>query len=156
MLELDLIRIEDDVLVDIEEEVLVVLELALPFVEAHEAVAEDDDGGDAVGADLVNGFLRPGEDCICVEFDHAGLVDETVHCDKVFVAVLGKEDREFMVNLQGAVAVAVAICAVEPADDSLTTRMVPSVLTTGCAVEIEVHAKTVLPTVLDAAEEVAP
>jgi len=156
VIKLQLVEVEDDVLVNVEEEVLVVLETALPFIEAEEAIAEDEDGRYLVFADLVDGFLCPGEDGVGVEVDHAGFVDKPVHGDDVFVAVLCEEDRELVVHVEPAVAVLLAVGTVEPPDYALTSRMIPSVLAAWRAVQVEVHAETVLARVLDTAQKIAP
>lgn len=99
MFELDLVEVEDDVLVDVEEEVVVVLEGGVfPVVEAAEAVAEYDDGFDAVLADLRDGFSGPGYHRVRIEIDHAGLVDEAIESDDVGVAGLREEDGELVVD----------------------------------------------------------
>ena len=83
VVEAELVGVEDDVLVHVQEEVVErvgVLELALPVLEAHEAVAEDDDGGDFVFADVLDGGGGPVEHAVGVEVGHAGFVAESVHC----------------------------------------------------------------------------
>jgi hypothetical protein len=128
----------------------------LPIVEAHEAVAENEDGADVVFADLIDGFLRPFYDFVGVEFDHAGFVDETIHGYDVFVARLREEDGEFVVDIEPTLGVFLAVGAIEPAHGALASGMVPAVLRPWGTVKIEVDAEAVLARVFDAAKEVAP
>lgn len=157
VVELELVEVEDDVLVDVEEHVVVLLERrAFPVVEPAEAVAEDEDGFNPVFADLLDGLFRPGYDVVGVEVDHARLVDEAVHGDDVLVAVLSEEDGEFVVDVEPTVTVQLTVCAVEPTDDALSARMVPSVLAARSTVQVEIDAQAVLTCVFDATEEVTP
>lgn len=59
-------------------------------------------------------------------------------------------------HVKPALAVGVAVGAVEPPDYALATGVVPSVLAAGRAMQVEVDAEPVLACVLDAPEEIAP
>lgn len=96
---LEEIGVEDDVLVDVEEEVGFCLEFALPVVEAHEAVAEDDDGSYVITADFGDGICGPVHDQGGVETGHARFVGETVHGDDVFIARLSEELGELIMDI---------------------------------------------------------
>jgi len=78
-------------LVHVEQEVVDALQLALPVVQAHEAVAKHDQAGDVVAADGGDGICGPIEDFVRVEAGHARLVHEAVQLDDVLVPRLSEE-----------------------------------------------------------------
>ena len=156
MFKAQLIYVEDNILVDIEEEIVVRLQFALPFVETEEAVAEDNDGGDVVFSDLGDRLLRPCQDAAGVEIDHPGFVDDAVHRNDILVPRLCEELGELVVHVQCALCIHVTVGPVEPPDYALSSGMVPAVLGSGCAVEIEIYSKAVLSRVFNTTKEVPP
>ena len=159
MVEVDLLRVEDDVLVHVEEQVVQrvrVLQLALPVLEAHEAVAEDDGGGDVVFADGLDGGGGPVEDAVGIEVRHAWLVAESVHCHQVSVSRLREEKGELVVHVQSSLGIEIAISAIQPANRTLPSAVIPPILAARKTVDVKVHTETVLPTIFDATEKVTP
>lgn len=100
-----LLRVEDHVLVHVEQEAWDPLELALPVVQTHEAVAEDDSTVDAVLADDLGRICRPLQYVCGVEESHSRLVDQTIEGDDVLVSVLSEELAELIVYFERAVRV---------------------------------------------------
>jgi len=156
VIEGDLLVVEDDVLVHIKQQIIKILKFALPVVQASEAIAESDDCGHVVCADFLDCGFSPREHGVHIQKCHFGLVDKTVDGDDVLVARLSKESAELGVDVEGALTVDGAICAIQPVYGALVSAMVPAILTAWSAVEVKVDADAVFAGPLDRAEEVAP
>lgn len=158
MCHLDEVSVENGVLVHVEHEVgeLGLGKDAGPRIDAQESVAVDNRAVEACALHELVRLLGPVVDNRHVEPGHPWFIDKAVDGHDVSVPRLRKKGRELLVHLQRAVAVCLSVGAVEPRDNVLPSTVVPSVLTAGCAVEVEVHAQAVLARPLNAAQKVAP
>ena len=152
----DLVRVEDDVLVGVQDETVEPLQLALPFGQTQEAVSEGDGLVEAAFADGLDRGRGPGDDGADVEGRHARLVDQAVDGDDAFVPRLGEEGGELGVQVQRPLRVQRAVGPVQPADRALPPAVVPSVLAAGEGVQVQVDAQAGLAGVFDPAEQIAP
>ena len=130
--------VEDHVLVSVEDESLHALELALPVCKAFKPVTENDIGVDAVFSNDFVGCGGPVEDVVDWKAYHFGLIHQAIEGNYVLVAVLGKELRELAVNIQRSLSIQFPVCSVQPSDRPLTSAVIPSILTSGKPVDIQI------------------
>ena len=82
-------------------------------------------------------------------------VQDTEHGDDVLILRLGDELSERANDVQGPLSVGVSHRPVQEASSAQTTGVIPTVLTTWDSVEVQIDAKTVLSSPLDAFEEIS-
>ena len=155
----ELVRVEDEVLVGVEDDVVVGgvgRELALPLGEAQEAVADGDDGVDAVGPDGADGLLVPALHVLGRQLAHLGLVEQAVDGDDVLVAVLPEELGHAVVDLERALRIERPVRAVHPAHRPQSPAVVPPVLAPRRPVQVQVHAQPVSSRPLDRPQQISP
>ena len=93
MVQSDLTVVKDNVLVSVQQEVGLVLQPALPVLQAEEAVAKDHYGIQVVFADDVYGAFCPVQHGFNRQADHAWLVAQPVHRNHILISRLGEELR---------------------------------------------------------------
>jgi len=153
----DLACVEDGVLVGIQEEFRrAILEHGFPFAEVEESVMEGDPGGDAVLLNQLCSFSSPIENFLDVQGKHVWFVGEAVNGDDIFVPVLRKEFGNFVLEVKRTMGILLAIASIQPVNAALSPAMVEAILTTGEAMWIELYSQTILATIFDGAEEIAP
>lgn len=117
---------------------------------------ESDKSRDAVLLHELRGLDRPVEDSLDREVKHQWLVHEPIDRDDILVSVLREELGHAVVESEGPIAVELAICPIKPANGTLATAVIPSVLTSLNPVRVELDSEPVFSAVLDCSEKISP
>lgn len=117
---------------------------------------ESDISRDTVLLHELRSLDRPVENSLDREVKHQWLVNEPVDRDDILVSVLREEFGDAVMESERPVAVELAICPIEPANGTLATAVIPSVLTSWDPMRVELDSEPVFSAVLDCSEEISP
>jgi len=156
MLELKQGVVENGVLVNVEHKgVPIPRQFSSPGLQPAHRFTEDLNSANTIVVYNLICLLCPGDEVIHRD-SFGGLVDEAVESYDVLVAVLGEEFGQLSMNIQSPLGVGGTFRAANPVDLSIPSTVVPSVLTSRHAMEVELHAKSILACPLNAAKEITP
>lgn len=152
----NLSRIKDDILMHIEHHALHSPKLPLPLLQPAKPIPEYNFARIPVFANELVGLFRPGDDLVRVKERHAGLVDQAVEGDYIFIPRLGKKCRQLVVQIKGQLGVFVPVGAIEPVYGPQAARVVPPVGAARDGVQVELDPQPVFPAPFNRAEQVPP